>query len=1261
MSKEDLVVEQVLGPFNDECSTMDVDAPTVKTESCTNSNGVEIIITNTTNASTSTNTPGDMDDDGEREAVGEVSKEGIVDANASSAGNTEEEQTSKEQMEIMEQGSHRNHIIPEQEQESKNDVMSDSKDLVNDTPEQTRQVIESTPPPAQSPVIKRRRSRRSTTKKIDYTEREVTIPQRKKKEDCHVNKSWEERVEELIAFKTKHGESVDPGDIKGYSQLSRWMSTQQQSYAKMKEGKKSVMTKSRLDRLKNIGFDFVKRKRNNNSKKKDVAVKSANSKEDCSDRQWNKEQITNGQKCKHALDEPKWIEKFNELIAYKDENEGFTVSMKTNKSLANWVYVQRKKYKAKRLNQSRLDRLKGIGFDFEPQKSRLKKTTKCKTTLKEAEDSRKEAIPQNDIEKAVKSNLEEGNISDDNIAMELKNQAGVDILDARADGAIIDVHNEGVDKYVSTKKMSKDAQSEEEHFESDESDAVDYNQEPRPDSDSRSEKNADSKSKHAEKMEKVWMKRFNELVAYKGKSANWKVPESENKTLHNWERNQRYLYNKSKKGEKTALTQSRIDRLDGIWFDFSPPIGSKIKKQTSKCITTLDEAENSRKEAIPRNDTEKEVKSNLEEGNISDDNIATELENQAVTDYNQKPQPDYEAHSPKNVGGKRRKSVAASKKSKKSRKKVRSKKLMELEEEWEKQWMEFFNDLVACEEKDEACSVPQSINRPLCDWVRRQRVYYQKSKKGEKTALTQLRINRLNGIGFDFSFPIGSKIKKQTSKCITTSKESVDSRGEAIPRNNMKKEVECNLEEGNTSEEDTSKEAQPYSDDRKTPLERKRKTWEQQFKELSAFKIKNGHCCISRKNPENSTLFRWVTTVRQNYRKFTNNEKSNLTPKRINALNELGFTWDKNSNLGESPLRKKITYPNKKIGDKSCTVKETAVDNKLQSTKMKSKISNQSDIGDEMEEGVDLHIDSQASKGKRNSIRQKKRINYAEVSSYLELEQESIDEDALQSHQLPTPLPEKPLQPAGPIPIRPETGFCTWSFDEKSRVLLAVFHVNDGTVVVTKEDELFLFQMMERTDISVISENLGKFLLLTMITRQQMCGFFLFMSLIVEKTKHLLAIAFGLDEKIWNLDYIRHFVGDDYHHKVRRFDRIESKKDTRVSSFREEDGFLAMKISDYITYLEKRSQTNNQADPIFNFVPFQKEAAVTINVHDTGLYMVDFDMVKLLPRWYDDLMKSFKLTSLLPGGDHCMMNAVSPTLAQLHLKHLTSSLILIYS
>ncbi len=56
------------------------------------------------------------------------------------------------------------------------------------------------------------------------------------------------------------------------------------------------------------------------------------------------------------------------------------------------------------------------------------------------------------------------------------------------------------------------------------------------------------------------------------------------------------------------------------------------------------------------------------------------------------------------------------------------------------------------------------------------------------------------------------------------------------------------------------------------------------------------------------------------------------------------------------------------------------------------------------------------------------------------------------------------------------------------------------------------------------------------------------MSLIVEKTKHLLAIAFGLDEKIWNLDYIRHFVGDDYHHKVRRFDRIESKKDTRVSS-----------------------------------------------------------------------------------------------------------------
>jgi len=39
--------------------------------------------------------------------------------------------------------------------------------------------------------------------------------------------------------------------------------------------------------------------------------------------------------------------------------------------------------------------------------------------------------------------------------------------------------------------------------------------------------------------------------------------------------------------------------------------------------------------------------------------------------------------------------------------------------------------------------------------------------------------------------------------------------------------------------------------------------------------------------------------------------------------------------------------------------------------------------------------------------------------------------------------------------------------------------------------------------------------------------------------------------------------------------------------------------------------------------------------------MIDVDLIKLLPKSFEDLQKNFKLSSILPGGSHCMMNAVN--------------------
>ena len=55
------------------------------------------------------------------------------------------------------------------------------------------------------------------------------------------------------------------------------------------------------------------------------------------------------------------------------------------------------------------------------------------------------------------------------------------------------------------------------------------------------------------------------------------------------------------------------------------------------------------------------------------------------------------------------------------------------------------------------------------------------------------------------------------------------------------------------------------------------------------------------------------------------------------------------------------------------------------------------------------------------------------------------------------------------LPDLPHTGNCIWTYDEKSRVLLAKFQEQ----TINAEDEKFLLQMMERDDVTVVSEGLA--------------------------------------------------------------------------------------------------------------------------------------------------------------------------------------------
>mmetsp|Transcript_40343 Transcript_40343/g.66070 ORF Transcript_40343/g.66070 Transcript_40343/m.66070 type:complete len:532 (-) Transcript_40343:140-1735(-) len=67
------------------------------------------------------------------------------------------------------------------------------------------------------------------------------------------NKSWDERLEELMIYKTEFGHTVVPQNS---GQLGAWVHSQRVHYKKYKEGQKSQMTAERALKLTELGFCF---------------------------------------------------------------------------------------------------------------------------------------------------------------------------------------------------------------------------------------------------------------------------------------------------------------------------------------------------------------------------------------------------------------------------------------------------------------------------------------------------------------------------------------------------------------------------------------------------------------------------------------------------------------------------------------------------------------------------------------------------------------------------------------------------------------------------------------------------------------------------------------------------------------------------------------------------------------------------------------------------------------------------------------------
>ena len=79
-------------------------------------------------------------------------------------------------------------------------------------------------------------------------------------------KSWDERLQDLVEFKRIHGHTSPPEHLPG---LGGWVKTQKTEYHRSLRGLSSGLTKERLAKLNEIGFDFAyKRAVNFDNKRK---------------------------------------------------------------------------------------------------------------------------------------------------------------------------------------------------------------------------------------------------------------------------------------------------------------------------------------------------------------------------------------------------------------------------------------------------------------------------------------------------------------------------------------------------------------------------------------------------------------------------------------------------------------------------------------------------------------------------------------------------------------------------------------------------------------------------------------------------------------------------------------------------------------------------------------------------------------------------------------------------------------------------------
>ena len=327
----------------------------------------------------------------------------------------------------------------------------------------------------------------------------------------------------------------------------------------------------------------------------------------------------------------------------------------------------------------------------------------------------------------------------------------------------------------------------------------------------------------------AWTKRLEELKAYKEAHGDCLVPRvhDEDEKLSRWVEVQRQQYRNRQKGAKTTMTDHKIKNLEEVGFVFAPPKQTdqwtahfnrlaKYREVEGHCRvpyvypedpslgTWVDTCRTQywrRKNGRSSRMTDKRIE--MLEGLGFDWENPAEEGGMDISDPNSSSlvTPEYAMVSSRSAG--------------------------------RVTWEARFDELVAFKEKNGHCDVPNSYaqNKKLGSFVKKQREDYRKKMIGRKSPMSDTRIQKLEGIGFNWTI---GKNKQSRGPC----------------------------------------------------------SWEQRLEELKAFKEQHGHCFVPRAYPENQALSYWVERQRQDYRNIEMGKPTKMVGDRFTILEQVGFHWN---------------------------------------------------------------------------------------------------------------------------------------------------------------------------------------------------------------------------------------------------------------------------------------------------------------------------------------------------------------------------------